>query len=306
MLEIRRPRRVLLLGAAAGLALLGVVASVQAAIPDASGVIHGCYKTNGGNLRVIDTGQGQSCSNSETTLNWNQTGPAGPQGPQGPQGAAGPQGPKGDPGPTYGAGTGLALDGGNFSVLGSYQLPQGCSLGESPFLLGFPASHPWSCFTAVDAGQNCSANNYVTGFGPDGNLNCAAVASPDIPAGPDAYVTRQEASQDTPENADTTLATLSLPNGSFFVNVNGIANNDPDYQGDTLIVHCWFGPRGFSLGKPYTTVHGDGGPLSFSLSDVLTLAAPAQVTLVCTDSEPHSNVENVQMTAVQLGSATTQ
>ena len=51
-----------------------------ATVPDSSGVIHGCYQKNQGTLRVIDTGQAQTCSSSETPLNWSQTGPTGPSG----------------------------------------------------------------------------------------------------------------------------------------------------------------------------------------------------------------------------------
>jgi hypothetical protein len=73
-----------------------VVAGVAyATIPDSGGVIHGCYKKsspNQGTLRVIDTDKAQACSNSETPLNWSQTGPQGPQGAQGPQGPQGPSG----------------------------------------------------------------------------------------------------------------------------------------------------------------------------------------------------------------------
>lgn len=85
--------------------ILALGGAAVAAIPDSSGVIHGCYKTNKGTLRVIDTDKGQTCSKSETPLSWNQTGPrgaqgpAGPAGPQGPQGATGAQGPAGPAGP---------------------------------------------------------------------------------------------------------------------------------------------------------------------------------------------------------------
>src|SRR5689334_22586589 len=51
-----------------------------ATIPDSSVVIHGCYKTATGDLRVIDTGF-TSCKPGESPLSWNQTGPTGPQGP---------------------------------------------------------------------------------------------------------------------------------------------------------------------------------------------------------------------------------
>jgi hypothetical protein len=64
-----------------------------AAIPDGSGVIHGCYQKNQGTLRVIDTGTTQTCSSSEAPLTWSQTGPQGQPGQQGQQGPPGPTGP---------------------------------------------------------------------------------------------------------------------------------------------------------------------------------------------------------------------
>ena len=55
-----------------------------ATIPDAGGVIHGCYQKNQGTLRVIDTDKAQTCASSESPLNWSQTGQQGPPGPTGP------------------------------------------------------------------------------------------------------------------------------------------------------------------------------------------------------------------------------
>jgi hypothetical protein len=84
-------------GLAAGLATAGVVAMVRAAIPDASGVIHACYRSNG-SLRLVDK---STCAANETALIWNQNGPpgvVGPEGAPGPQGLAVPQGPAGFPG----------------------------------------------------------------------------------------------------------------------------------------------------------------------------------------------------------------
>jgi hypothetical protein len=54
-----------------------------ATIPQSSGVIHGCYQTSGGSLRVIGTNPtvgGGKCSPGETALDWNQTGPQGEAG----------------------------------------------------------------------------------------------------------------------------------------------------------------------------------------------------------------------------------
>jgi hypothetical protein len=93
----------LIVAGAVGLAI-GFGASVWATIPDPSGEIHGCYKAQNGQLRIVD--QGQVCLASETAIQWNATGaagtpgPAGPTGPTGPTGPAGPTGPTGPIGPT--------------------------------------------------------------------------------------------------------------------------------------------------------------------------------------------------------------
>lgn len=71
----------------------GGIAFADGAIPDANGVIHGCYQNQAGLLRIVFS---TTCRHDETAISWNQTGP---QGPAGPQGATGPQGPKGDTGP---------------------------------------------------------------------------------------------------------------------------------------------------------------------------------------------------------------
>jgi len=82
------------IGVAVALALAAGVA--YGSIPDNTGVIHACYKTNKGDLRLIDGG---ACAPGETAVSWSQIGPTGPAGPQGPQGVQGAQGPPGQPGP---------------------------------------------------------------------------------------------------------------------------------------------------------------------------------------------------------------
>jgi type VI secretion system secreted protein Hcp len=72
-------------------AVLGAGTAVAiAAIPSSSdGVIHACYVTTSGALRVIDVEANppKTCTSGEATLTWNQTGPQGPQGDPGPPGA---------------------------------------------------------------------------------------------------------------------------------------------------------------------------------------------------------------------------
>jgi hypothetical protein len=74
----------------AAVSMLAVAGIAYATIPDSGGVIHGCYTTKDGSLRVIDPGAGGACdAKKETALDWNQTGPTGATGPQGPTGPTG-------------------------------------------------------------------------------------------------------------------------------------------------------------------------------------------------------------------------
>ena len=93
----------LLLAFALGGAVFGIASAVQASIPDANGVIHGCYSKPSSNvvppgtLRVVDSDLGESCHANEVTLSWSQRYPTGPTGRQGPTGPQGPKGDRGDP-----------------------------------------------------------------------------------------------------------------------------------------------------------------------------------------------------------------
>jgi hypothetical protein len=106
-----------------------VVAVVQAAIPDPSGVIHACYRANG-NLRLVDK---SNCTSSETALTWNQTGP------QGPAGAPGPQGQSGAPGPAGVAGYEIINTHETFPLNGSIEVTATCPTGKRVIAEGYVA-----------------------------------------------------------------------------------------------------------------------------------------------------------------------
>jgi hypothetical protein len=72
-------RRVATIGVVLLIALAAGAAVAYAVIPDASGIIHGCYKASDGKLRVVDS----TCGSGETALDWSQTGPQGPAGADG-------------------------------------------------------------------------------------------------------------------------------------------------------------------------------------------------------------------------------
>src|SRR2546429_547027 len=70
----RRLRRLTLV-AGSVLVMLAAGGVAFAVIPDpGTNVIHSCYDKTTGALRVIDPSKGQSCTASETALNWNGRG----------------------------------------------------------------------------------------------------------------------------------------------------------------------------------------------------------------------------------------
>jgi hypothetical protein len=84
----RRFRRVAV--AVTAVVAVAIAGGVTYAVADigSGGVINGCYKSQNGQLRLIDPAT-DSCRPSETPISWSQTGPQGPPGPPGPQGPPG-------------------------------------------------------------------------------------------------------------------------------------------------------------------------------------------------------------------------
>ena len=62
-------------GVATGMLVGGSASAVVlAAIPDNTGVIHACYKTSGGQTRIVDNSS-QSCNSNESAVSWNSAAP---------------------------------------------------------------------------------------------------------------------------------------------------------------------------------------------------------------------------------------
>ena len=78
---------------AAGIAVVTLAGAgiAYASIPGPDAIIHGCYKTSTGALRVVDSATAD-CGKGEQAIQWNQ---AGPQGVPGAVGGVGPAGPTG-------------------------------------------------------------------------------------------------------------------------------------------------------------------------------------------------------------------
>jgi hypothetical protein len=87
----RRIRRVAL--AVTAVVVVAIAGGVTYAVAEigGGGVINGCYKSQNGQLRLIDPAS-DSCHPSETPISWSQTGPQGPKGDKGDPGPPGPPG----------------------------------------------------------------------------------------------------------------------------------------------------------------------------------------------------------------------
>jgi hypothetical protein len=193
---------------------------------------------------------------------------------------------------TYSAGGGLSLSPSRvFSIKSAYSLPQSCALGESPVL---NARGTWSCAGLALAGQTCPNGQFTSGIDKVGGLTCA---TPPSYAGPELWVTEQFAPRDTPQNSTVTVATLSLPAGTYLLQANGVG------EGDTVGVHdVWLNCHFDGANTPSTeaivrTTDGEG---SFSLTDVRFIAA-GDIHLLCLDGAPHTHVQEIVMTALNIG-----
>ncbi len=138
-----RRRRRLLVGVVAVVLVAGT-GIAYAVIPDANGVIHGCYGKKSGALRLILDG-GKPCNaKKEVAVQWSQTGPhgaagaegaPGPQGTQGPPGADGAQGP-----PGADAATAFAVVAADGTVTASKGLSSISDNAGGQYTLVFPSS----------------------------------------------------------------------------------------------------------------------------------------------------------------------
>ena len=166
--------------ATTAVATLGIVAFAQAAMSNGGGVINACYNNASGSLRIVDNAS--SCTNAESFLSWNQSGPQGQPGAQGP---TGPQGPSGMSHAYRAAGSSLLPSDAAVNLAGVHNLPAG----------SYVVMVSVSVFQAYDYPIVCSlrdANNAVlaipvgyTGWpnASDGKTTTAMVTAFNLPNG---------------------------------------------------------------------------------------------------------------------------
>ncbi len=169
---------------------------------------------------------------------------------------------------TYGNGTGLALSGSNqFSILPAYRLPQSCSDGSIAKLSG----DTWAC---------------------------AALS-----AGPEVWVTTK-ARQDIGEDAGfVTVASLSLPAGSYVVHASTTAERDEADSG-RLYMACNLtsDATDYPQAPSVSSYEDDAHRAPLVINGVITLPSTRNINLRCFGGgEPGQHVSNAILVAIKAG-----
>jgi hypothetical protein len=151
------------------LAIAAGTFAASASVPDPGGVIHGCYRKSDGRVRVIDTGKGRKCKNTERSVEWNERGRRGRVGPEGDRGPQGEQGPQGVPG----------LTSPNVTLFTDTTLVNGVGPTLQVFSWSQPAGTVWNELwvrtTVSTPAGDCDSLSDTGGFGVRYELNGVSV-----------------------------------------------------------------------------------------------------------------------------------
>lgn len=258
-------RLVLALGV--GGAVFGIASAVQASIPDASGVIHGCYGKPGtpqkGQLRVVDASTGEQCRLTENLLSWNQSGRPGATGARGATGPTGAKGPSGLRGATGAKGT-----------------------------------------TGASGSTGATGANGATGAGgPTGQRGAAGVTGARGATGltgpSDAYSVQNTSPGDLAGGGGfTTLATLNVPAGAYLVVGHAELYDDNVGRGFACTVNGGTHSDTAIVSSPYA-----GGVGTAAMNMDTTLATAGAIKLACgVPGGPMHTVE-ATLSAVKVAAA---
>lgn len=171
-------------------ALLATAGGVAyATIPDGAGVIHACYRTDSGAVRLIDAAD-QKCLDGEAAVDWNVRGPVGPAGadgsagPAGPAGSQGPAGPQGPPGP---AGSGSFHWRGDYSPFTAYSVDDAVHYDGSSWIATVSVAAKCSSSQLCPPGGEPGTNSdwsLVAQKGDKGEKGDTGATGPGGPQGP--------------------------------------------------------------------------------------------------------------------------
>lgn len=176
----------------------------------------------------------------------------------------------------YSAGTGLDLNGTQFSIKPDYR---------------------------VKNTPDCASGQFATGFDGSGTILCATPSTP----GPGVWVkrvARAEAPETLPSAPYAIAASLSLPAGSYVVSFTAMADDDFHGDGEEQVVCRLTG------GGTYTSTGASNDEAvpgqSMAVTDVATLSSAGTVEVGCYSLEGSDHLDDIRLVATKVGSVTTQ
>ena len=197
---------------------------------------------------------------------------------------------------TYSAGTGLDLNGSEFSVEESHRLPQNCASGEAatrnPATGGGAAT--WTCGQFANANQACAIDQFAKGVTAVGALDCAAPASS---GGVQAFST---ATNGVVLAGRTSVLSKALPPGSYVVFASvELVNRDLD---STSWGSC-------DLSHPGGSIYSTGTHIVDDIADYDSLSLTGAyvhgngaILLACTETQANVDVASATLVAIKVGS----
>ena len=187
----------------------------------------------------------------------------------------------------YTAGTGLDLNGTEFSLDGDYQLPQGCQRGEAVARVpGLSAGlDQWGCRQYAQASDSCPSGQFARATGSDGGLVCAVPAAGTAGTALSGRQTSFESGMGLPDDdVYREVASVNTPAGTYLVTAKGQIRSEMNVEDFSSPTSC----RLFGAGAEFDYYQFVNADLddnafvhAFSLTGVVTLSAPGPISLQC-------------------------
>lgn len=209
-----------------------------------------------------------------------------------------------DAGQQYSAGTGLELNGTEFSLDRDYRLPQGCEAGQAA---GFGPTATslgdWQCSQYALASQTCASGQFATAITADGSITCRA---PNTGAdGPNVLTATLDDGPGIPSNVTRhEVLRLRVDAGTWAIQAKvQVYNGDRGFDGMCELHRVAPGVTNFSL----TTVEDFGDFLATQNSNrniplmaVASAASERDIVLTCSTNTDGVSAELARIFAFEV------
>lgn len=210
-----------------------------------------------------------------------------------------------DAGQQYTAGTGLELNGTEFSLDRDYRLPQGCEAGQAA---GFGPTATslgdWQCSQYALASQTCPSGQFATAITADGSITCRA-PNTGPPGGPNVLTATLDDGPGIPDNVTQhEVLRLRVGAGTWAIQAKvQLMNDDRDFHGTCALHEVAPGVTNFLLATSVDSgsVDGDDGDRrNIPLMAVASAASERDIVLTCSTNTDGVSAERARIFAFEV------